>query len=131
MGSRRPSSGPHDDRAQLPVGVPTRDGMGGRAAAGRLERADRHRPCRVRAPARRAGTGAALSAVGLGSVAELRGMYTAGRDELERYAGDGPLLTDDRPRLEFWRSDASGRDLTPELSRLHGDPDEVVLPDAG
>ena len=51
-----------------------------------------------------------MAAVGLGSVEELGGMYTAGREELERYAGDGPLLTDDRPRLEFWRS--AGKDVT-------------------
>ena len=47
------------------------------------------------------GTGSALAAVGLGSVDELRATYTANREELARYAGDGPLLTDDRPRLEF------------------------------
>ena len=58
------------------------------------------------------GTGSALAAVGLGSVEELARMYTADRDELARYAGDGPLLTDDRPRLEFWRS-AGRRDLPP------------------
>ena len=73
------------------------------------------------------GTGTALSAVGLGSVSELRSMYTAGRDELEDYVGDGPLLTDDRPRLEFWRSVSTGRDVTPDLSGLSGDPDEVIL----
>ena len=56
------------------------------------------------------GTGAALAAAGLGSVEALRGMYSAGHEELAAYVGDGPVLTDDRPRLEYWRSAGPGRD---------------------
>jgi spermidine synthase len=72
------------------------------------------------------GVGDALASVGLGSVEELRSAFTAGRDGLERYAGTGPLLTDDRPRLEYWRSAGSGRDQPPDLTGLTGDPDTVV-----
>jgi spermidine synthase len=74
------------------------------------------------------GVGDALRSVGLGGVEELRAMFTAGRDELDRYVGDGPLLTDDRPRLEFWRSGGSGRDEPPDLAGVTGDPGTVVRP---
>lgn len=72
------------------------------------------------------GVGPALAAAGMGSVEELRAMFTAGRDELIAHVGDGPVLTDDRPRLEYWRSAASDRSLAPDLSALRGDPGEVI-----
>lgn len=73
-----------------------------------------------------AGTGTALTAAGLGTVDQLRALYTAGRDELDDYAGPGPVLTDDRPRLEFWRSTRDDRDQPPDLTTLHGEADEVI-----
>lgn len=72
------------------------------------------------------GTGAALAAAGMGSVDQLRAMYTAGHDELVAYAGQGSSLTDDRPRLEFWRSAGPARDQPPDLTSLRGDPDDVI-----
>ncbi len=73
------------------------------------------------------GTGAALASVGMGSVDQLRTMYTANYDQLVAYAGDGPLLTDDRPRLEFWKSAGDGRDLPPDLTALEGgNADDVI-----
>ena len=74
------------------------------------------------------GTGEALVAAGLGSVEALRAMYAAGHEELVAYVGDGPVLTDDRPRLEYWRSAGPGRDRPPVLAGLHGDPDDVIRP---
>lgn len=71
------------------------------------------------------GAGAALVAAGIGTVDSLHAMYTAGRDELIEFVGDGPVLTDDRPRLEFWRS-AGRRDVPPALGDLHGDPSDVI-----
>jgi spermidine synthase len=46
----------------------------------------------------------ALTEVNLGSVDALLGAYTAGPDELRAFVGTGPLLTDDRPRIEFFGS---------------------------
>jgi spermidine synthase len=72
------------------------------------------------------GTGAALTAAGMGGVEQLRAMYTAGPDALAAYAGPGPSLTDDQPRLEFWRSSGPGRDRPPDLTALRGDPADVI-----
>jgi spermidine synthase len=49
-------------------------------------------------------TKAALEDVGLGSFDELIRTYTAGPDELRRFVGAGPVLTDDRPRIEYFGS---------------------------
>ncbi len=46
----------------------------------------------------------ALVAAGLGSAEALLAEYTAGPDALRAYVGDGPVLTDDRPLLEYYRS---------------------------
>ena len=43
----------------------------------------------------------ALDAVGLTSWAVLRSWYTAGPDEMRAFVGDGPMLTDDRPLVEY------------------------------
>ena len=72
------------------------------------------------------GAGTALRSAGIGTVEQLRAMYTAGR-RLIRYVGDGPILTDDRPRLEFWRSGSSGRDVPPDLTAFMGDPVNVII----
>lgn len=45
-----------------------------------------------------------LAEVGLGSVDALLASYTAGPDELRTFIGEGPVLTDDRPRLEYFGS---------------------------
>jgi hypothetical protein len=71
------------------------------------------------------GTGTALTQAGMGDVDQLRAMYTAGHEELVAYAGEGALLTDDRPRLEFWKSTRSDRPL--DLTGLEGgDADDVI-----
>ena len=43
----------------------------------------------------------ALDAVGLNDFAHLRSWFTAGPDEMRAFVGDGLLLTDDRPLVEY------------------------------
>ena len=53
--------------------------------------------------------------------AALKSWYTAGADEMRRFVGPGPLLTDDRPLLEYHRSlphsDDRPLDLRPRQRR--------------
>jgi spermidine synthase len=64
-------------------------------------------------------TRAALSQVGMTSTESLMALYTAGPEELRRFAGPGPLLTDDRPALEFFRSLTRGELV--DVATLRGD----------
>jgi spermidine synthase len=61
-----------------------------------------------------------LSRVRLDTFDALLRRYTAGPDEMRRFVGQGPLLTDDRPLLEYHRSlsESSG---PLDLSSLRGD----------
>ena len=62
----------------------------------------------------------AVTRVGLDSFEALRERYTAGPDEMRRFVGGGPVLTDDRPLLEYHRSlEENGAPL--DLSGLKGD----------
>ncbi len=62
----------------------------------------------------------ALSRVGIESVDALLARYTAGPGEMRAFAGTGPVLTDDRPLLEYHRSfEGSSRPV--EVSMLRGD----------
>jgi spermidine synthase len=70
---------------------------------------------------------AAMEAVGIADFDTLVARYTAGPDVMREFVGDGPLLTDDRPRLEYSRY----LDLTPrppDLSPLGvgRDPREIL-----
>ena len=65
-------------------------------------------------------TRAALDEVGLDTFATLTSWYTAGPDELRRFVGTGPLLTDDRPLVEYHRS-LPANDRAVDLSGLRGD----------
>ena len=53
---------------------------------------------------------AALQQVNIRYPEDVRKLYLADRAELERYVGPGPILTDDQPRLEYFRglSSSSG-----------------------
>ena len=62
----------------------------------------------------------ALARAGLDSVEALLDRYTAGAAEMRAFAGEGPLLTDDRPRLEFHRS-LHGSSRPVDVSPLRGD----------
>jgi hypothetical protein len=51
-------------------------------------------------------------------------MYRAGPDELRAFVGPGPLLTDDRPLVEYFLS--LPRDREVDLSTLRGDVRRLV-----
>jgi hypothetical protein len=61
----------------------------------------------------------AFRLAGLGSFETLIARYTAGPDEMRRFVGEGPVLTDDRPLLEFHRSVTASEVV--DLSGLRGD----------
>lgn len=58
--------------------------------------------------------------VGLDSFEALLARYTAGPAEMRRFVAEGPVLTDDRPLLEFHRSLAGGGPPV-DVSSLRGD----------
>ena len=45
-----------------------------------------------------------LADAGFRDAESLLGHYVAGPDDLRRFIGDGPILTDDRPLLEYYLS---------------------------
>lgn len=62
----------------------------------------------------------ALDVVGLHDDATLRSWFTGSADRMARFVGDGPILTDDRPLLEYHRSvDVS--DLVGDVAALKSD----------
>jgi hypothetical protein len=69
----------------------------------------------------------ALDAVGLKSFDALRGWFTAGPDEMRAFVGDGPVLTDDRPLVEYHHWLPSPDAQPPlNLSLLKGDVSRVI-----
>ncbi|MGH8639647.1 MAG: hypothetical protein ACREUZ_21150 [Burkholderiales bacterium] len=69
----------------------------------------------------------ALVRVGLDRFDALPARYTAGPDEMRAFAGSGPVLTDDRPVLEYHRSLAgTGRQV--DVSSLRGDVSPYIVP---
>ena len=87
-------------------------------------------PAAFAAKRARAETRAALDEVGLDSFATLTSWYRAGPDELRRFVGEGPLLTDDRPLVEYYRSMPAG-DAAVRLDGVRGDVAEIVEPMTG
>jgi spermidine synthase len=73
----------------------------------------------------RAVTRAALDEVGLDSFETLTSWYVAGPDELRRFVGAGPLLSDDRPLVEYHRSLPAGEPMV-DLRGLRGDVAEIL-----
>jgi hypothetical protein len=68
-----------------------------------------------------------LGAAGIAGFGGLVRLYTAGPDELRRFLGAGPVLTDDRPLLEFFLSLPQGRpDVS--LADLKGDVNRHIVP---
>jgi spermidine synthase len=68
----------------------------------------------------------ALARVRLDTFQALLARFTAGPDEMRRFVGDGPVLTDDRPLLEYHRS--LGRSGPPvDVSGLVGDVSVHVM----
>jgi hypothetical protein len=68
---------------------------------------------------------AALGEVGFEGLPTLHAWYTAGPEAMRRFAGEGPLLTDDRPLLEYHRSLPGGAPSV-DMRQLRGDVSEVL-----
>jgi spermidine synthase len=69
---------------------------------------------------------ATMASVGIMDFDDLARLYTAGPEALRTFVGDGPVLTDDRPLVEFFRS-LPRAEADIDLSRLQGDPREVLI----
>jgi spermidine synthase len=69
-------------------------------------------------------TAAALDDVGLRTFDDLKSWYTASGDEMRQFAGEGPMLTDNQPLLEYHRSlvrddgELDTRELRGDVNRL-------------
>jgi spermidine synthase len=71
------------------------------------------------------GIAAALRRSGINDPDDLLALYTAGPSELRRFVNGGPRLTDDRPRIEYYRS-LPERGAPVNLASLRGDVNEVL-----
>lgn len=67
----------------------------------------------------------ALDDVGLADFATLISWYAAGPEEMRRFVGEGPVLTDDQPLVEYHRS-LPANDPPVDLSPLAGDVSKIV-----
>ena len=72
-------------------------------------------------------TRAALAAVDLHTFDDLASWYSAGPATLRAFVGPGPVLTDDRPLVEYFRALPRGDGPAP-LDRLRDDSRAVVAP---
>lgn len=69
----------------------------------------------------------ALDAVGLRQFDDLRKLFTAGPDEMRAFVGAGPVLTDDRPLVEYHHWLPRPEEQPPlDLSSLKGDVTRVI-----
>lgn len=68
---------------------------------------------------------AALAGIGIRDFDSLLALYAAGPDDLRAYVGDGPLLMDDRPLVEYFLSLPLGEPFA-DLSRVRGDVRHVL-----
>lgn len=84
-------------------------------------------PATLAAKRQRPDTRAALDAVGLDGFEALKSWYTAGPAELRRFVGTGPVLTDDRPLVEYHRS-LPANDPQVDLTAVRGDVATIVTP---
>ena len=72
-----------------------------------------------------AGTRRMLEEAGLDSFETLKAWYTAGPTEIAAFVGDGPVLDDDRPLVEYFRSLPEGEPIV-ERFPLRGSVAEVL-----
>jgi spermidine synthase len=66
-----------------------------------------------------------LATLGIHSFDDLLRLYVAGPDELRQFVGDGPILSDDRPMVEYFLSLPRDRDVN--LSGIKGDVMRYVV----
>jgi len=72
-------------------------------------------------------TRAALDSAGLTGFDVLRSWYTAGPDEMRAFVGAGPILTDDRPLVEYHHWLPRPDQQPPlDLSLLKGDVERII-----
>jgi spermidine synthase len=71
----------------------------------------------------------AMHAVGFDEPATATLWFVADRPELEQFVGPGPLLTDDRPQLEYFRSmPGRGNGPHPDIyTSFSRDPEKVIV----
>ena len=70
----------------------------------------------------------ALDAIGLTSFAVLKGWYTGSADEMRAFVGPGPLLTDDRPLVEYYHWLPPASEQPPlDLSVMRHDVNRMVI----
>ena len=67
---------------------------------------------------------AALEAVGLPNADAFLSRFNATTEELRAVAGDGPIITDDRPYLEYFRS--LPQDEPPDMKRYSRDVRKIL-----
>jgi predicted membrane-bound spermidine synthase len=72
-------------------------------------------------------TAAALDDIGLRDFATLASWYTAGPAEMRQFVGDGVVLSDDRPLVEYHRS-LPANDPPVDVTALRGDVGTVIRP---
>jgi spermidine synthase len=75
---------------------------------------------KMQAPGRAEG----IRELGIASFEQLRDEYVAGPDELRAFVGPGPVLTDDRPLVEYFLSLPRDKDM--DLSTLRGDVSRIL-----
>ena len=69
----------------------------------------------------------ALDAVGLKQFENLRSWFTAGPDEMRAFVGPGPVLTDDRPLVEYHHWLPRPEEQPPlNVSSLKGDVNRFI-----
>ena len=97
--------------------------LGGELMVGSLQPLTLHREAfeaRLRDPRSRE----VMTAVGLDSYETLRSWYAAGPREMRAFVGEGPILTDDRPLVEYHRSLAADTTVL-DLSRITGSVEDL------
>ena len=62
-----------------------------------------------------------LAEVGFNHAQDVLAQFRGTADELHAYAGQGPILTDDHPILEYFQSQDIPSD-PPDLGQFHGQP---------
>jgi spermidine synthase len=86
----------------------------------------RLRPSDFERKLERPGDAQGIHDLGISTFDQLLKMYRAGPEELRAFVGAGPVLTDDRPLVEYFLS--LPRDHDVDLTTLHGDVAPHVVP---
>jgi spermidine synthase len=76
-----------------------------------------------------AGRAQGLKELGIETFEQLRDQYVAGPEELRTFVGVGPILTDDRPLVEYFLSLPRDKDM--DLRSLRGDASRIVSDGSG